>query len=264
MRFLSLQSPAGRPHVRMLYEELAKHGVLVDAVIAPVEPTRAERLIRAERAFSGLFAHDAWIVPLVECAIARQMCVVVFLRTVEEWYALEDAGLVRQVDLFVFEEYATVNQLNRNLNHVVVEDFRADAPLLLTVLRNTIRHHKYRRLAVKELRAAREHAAEQVKQLCQSAYDGEQPSFVELQHFLDAMHSEGVRQRLVLNFRALLGRRASVREIRALADPPKSAPRVQDEPMTEEQLQKAKALVKQLQENAEAQVRAQGEVRNGA
>lgn len=257
MRFLSLQSPAGRPHVRMLYEELAKHGILVDAVVAPVKVGKADHLIREERGFSGIFAHDGWIVPLVESAVKRGMCVVVFLRTLQEWYTLEESGLVRQVDLFVFEDYATYNQLNRNLNYVVVEDFTQDAAILVTLLTNITRHHKYRRPSVERIRKDRKKTSKLVKQICKSAYDGEEPSFTEIQYFLDAMHSDNERQRLILNLRALLARQASVREIRGLANPPK---RTEPPPeLTPEQAEEVrKRLMAQIEEAQAGQEVADG------
>jgi hypothetical protein len=227
MRFLSLQSPKGLPHVRMLYEELAKHDMLVDAVVAPVEKGRVEKLARDDRGFTGVFAHDEWIVPLTECAIKQGLCVVVFLKSVPEWYELEESGLVRQVDLFVFESYDLYNKLNRNLNHVVVEDLQEDAPVLVAVLGNIAGHHKYRRPSVKEIRRERTKATALVKKTVEMAYQ-EKPSFTELHHFLDAMHSENERQRLILNLRTLLARRAPVREIRGLADPPRVVKEVQD------------------------------------
>lgn len=220
MRFLSLQSPTGLPHVRMFYEELAKRDILVDAVVAPVDRKRIDKLVREDRGFTGFFAHDAWIVPLVEHAIDNALCVVVYLRTLSEWYDLEEAGLVRQVDLFVFEDYALYNKLNRNLNHVVVADFKQDAPLFVAVLANIARHHKYRRPSVRTLRKRRKQTTEEVREIAQRAYE-EAPSFTELNYFVDAMHSPRERQRLILNLRTLLGRRATVREIRGLADPPR-------------------------------------------
>ena len=219
MRFLSLQSPTGLPYVRMLYEELSKHEILIDAVVAPVEKGRADRLIK-DRGLTGLFAHDEWIVPLTEIAIAKDMRVVVFLRDLSQWYELEESGLARQVNLFIFDTHDLYNRLNRNLNHVVIEDIRVDTEVLVAVLQNMAKHHKCRRPSVRAIRKVRTKKMALAKQVCEAAYH-EKPSFTEMQYFLDAMHSDNERQRLILNLRAVLARKASVREIRGLVDPPK-------------------------------------------
>jgi hypothetical protein len=204
----------------MLYEELAKHSMLVDAVVAPVVKSHTEKLVRDDRGFTGVFAHDAWIVPLTECAIAKSMCIVVFLRTVVEWYDLEESGLARYVDLFVFEDHGLYNKLNRNLNHVVVEDIHADASVLVALLQNITQHHKYRRPTISKIRKMRAVTLNSIKNIAEMAYH-EKPSFTEVNYFLDAMHSDNERQRLILNLRPILSRGISVREIRGLADPPR-------------------------------------------
>jgi hypothetical protein len=211
----------------MLYEELAKYSMLVDAVVAPVVKAHTEKLVRDDRGFTGVFAHDGWIVPLTECAIAKSMCIVIFLRTIVEWYDLEESGLARYVDLFVFEDHALYNKLNRNLNHVVVEDIHVDAPVLVATLQNITQHHKYRRPAISKIRKARATTLDSIKNIVKTAYN-EKPSFTEVNYFLDAMHSDNERQRLILNLRTLLSRGASVREIRGLADPPRPVKGVGD------------------------------------
>lgn len=215
MRVAWFQAEAGL--AQRLKDALVQDGVFLDIVTGAPGKSVA-KMIRGSPPVL-LAAEGAWILPVVEYAIDNKIPVLVAPRDLGEWYTLEIAGLVRQVDLYVFDGADLFNKVNRNVNHVVIED-DVDIHLLAGVAANLVRYFQPRQ-PLTEARAAREQTTAAANAICKLAHPNDVVSFPELQFFVDGMHVPREREVLIPNLNVFIERGMPVREIRGLVLPPK-------------------------------------------
>jgi len=224
MRLLAvLEGTTKSPQLRQLETELAQRGVLIDVVMGAVTELDLERVAKADSSMPVLcLGRESGL--LVPRAVEAGLDVIVVCETLQDWYTVSAEGWARLVSLFVFFDEQLRDAVNRNVNYVLVragagrEERRHDLDVLVASLENLFKYPRTAPVDTAKWCKSRAGRLGLIRNLARQAHQ-EEPSFLEVQLFLDALHTQGEREKVILNLPGFIQQPPSAQEIRGFVGP---------------------------------------------